>query len=70
VVGQQISPDPSGNTQPNAVAINAGNNLPGNGPTLWGRFISTGIGKGLTAAVILAAIVLVFRQFNKRLVVR
>lgn len=42
VVGQQVSPDPSGNTQSTTAASNNPTDvqpatLPGNGPTLWGR---------------------------------
>ncbi len=70
VVGQQISPDPATNTQASAPAVNSSDNLPGNGPTLWGRFISTGIGKVLAIVFVAGALVLILRQFNKRLIVR
>lgn len=69
VVGQQITPDPSGNTEGTAtttVTPTDGNtSLPGNGPTLWGRFISTIPGKLVASAVILAAIFLVIRQMRR-----
>ncbi|HEX3569118.1 MAG TPA: sortase [Candidatus Saccharimonadales bacterium] len=40
VWGEQISPDPSGNTQGTpAVTTAAATQLPSNGPTLWSRFI-------------------------------
>jgi sortase A len=72
VVGQQISPDPSGNTKATTpdTAANPADTLPGNGPTLWGRFISTGIGKAITVVIILGACLLAFRQFNKRLTIQ
>jgi LPXTG-site transpeptidase (sortase) family protein len=68
VVGQQISPDPTANTKaaaaPTATTDNTPTSLPGNGPTLWGRFISTVIGKTVTAALLIAALVLVIRWMN------
>lgn len=72
VVGQQISPDPSANTAAAASTAassspDASTTLPGNGPTLWGRFISTGIGKAFVVLAILAAFVGIFRQLNKKL---
>lgn len=74
VVGQQISPDPTNNTvtvTPDAAAATtAGTSLPGNGPTLWGRFISTGVGKAVVVIVILGACLAAFRQFNKHLTVQ
>lgn len=48
VVGQQISPDPSGNTQVTATTTGtqaAPTALPNDGPTLWSRFIKTTAGK-------------------------
>jgi LPXTG-site transpeptidase (sortase) family protein len=68
VVGQQISPDPSGNSQAAAPASTAGappNTLPGNGPTLWGRFISTGPGKAVVVIILLAACLLTLRWLHK-----
>ncbi|MGH7194105.1 MAG: sortase, partial [Candidatus Saccharimonadales bacterium] len=56
VVGQQISPDPAGNSKsPVPASTNVPVALPGNGPTLWGRFISTTLGKLITIAVIAGA---------------
>lgn len=71
VVGQQISPDPSGNTQATtpAATTTTPTSLPGNGPTLWGRFISTGAGKGTAAIIVLAACVFAFRRATKHLMV-
>lgn len=74
VVGQQISPDPSGNSQaaaPDPAGTQAtGTSLPGNGPTLWGRFISTAAGKAIVTVILLAVIVAGVRLFNKRLTVQ
>jgi sortase A len=70
VVGQQISPDPSNNTQAATTTVNPTDNLPGNGPTLWGRFISTGAGKAVTVIFIIATLLVAVRQLNKRLIVR
>lgn len=72
VVGQQITPDPAGNTKADtpSASADAGATLPGNGPTLWGRFIGTGIGKAITVIVILATCLWVFRKLNKYLTVQ
>jgi len=69
VVGEQVSPDPSANTQAEAVDATAGSALPGNGPTLWGRFIATGVGKAMVVIVIIAGCLAVFRGLSKRLTV-
>ena len=58
VVGQQISPDPSGNSAaPASTTTTTGTptNLPGNGPSLWSRFIGSFIGKLVACAFVLAA---------------
>ena len=55
VVGDQISPDPATNTAGATTAsgnTDAGFSLPGNGPTLWGRWWGTGYGKTVTALTI------------------
>jgi LPXTG-site transpeptidase (sortase) family protein len=73
VVGQQISPDPSGNSKADAQGTSAATNpnaLPGNGPTLWGRFISTSIGKVMVVIAVGGACLAAFRQFNKQLSVQ
>lgn len=67
VVGQQISPDPSGNTKPSAITPVQPAALPGNGPTLWGRFISTLIGKIITLVVLLAVGWYAIRWVNRRI---
>jgi LPXTG-site transpeptidase (sortase) family protein len=67
VVGQQVSPDPSGNTETAAQSSNtnaAPVALPGNGPTLWGRFISTGLGKATVIVIVLGACLFAFRRLN------
>jgi len=68
VVGQQISPDPSGNT---TAAVSASTpaqpaSLPGNGPTLWTRFIGTFAGKAITVIVLGLGGLLVIRWATKR----
>jgi LPXTG-site transpeptidase (sortase) family protein len=69
IVGQQISPDPTGNTTPAAAATptaaSAPTSLPGNGPTLWSRYISTSTGKAVTGIVLVAAFGLTVRWINK-----
>jgi LPXTG-site transpeptidase (sortase) family protein len=68
VVGQQISPDPSGNTvaSTKAAAPAAPVSLPGNGPTLWARFVNTFIGKIIVVIVVGLGVLLVVRWSNKR----
>lgn len=67
VVGEQISPDPSGNVVPAASATlgQASVKLPGNGPTLGGKVLRSGLGKTIGSIVILGAIVYVLRWVNK-----
>ncbi len=69
VVGQQISPDPAGNTQSNTpeTSSSAPANLPGNGPTLWTRFIRTTTGKAISVAILVVAFALTIRWLNKPL---
>lgn len=53
VVGQQISPDPSTNAQVASSATPpAPADLPGNGPTLWSRFIGTAVGKIMAVGLV------------------
>jgi LPXTG-site transpeptidase (sortase) family protein len=67
IVGQQISPNPTANTQTTAAAATtAPAALPGNGPTLWTRFVSTLIGKIVTVLIGGAVVVFGFRWFNKQ----
>ncbi len=64
VVGQQISPDPAGNAASTASGATTvgGTNLPGNGPTLWTRFIRTGAGKVITVGTIIFMLVAIGRR--------
>lgn len=72
VVGQQISPDPSGNTKitaegaPTSASPTA---LPGNGPTLWGRLMSTVAGKAIVLVGLVGVALAAFIRFGKQLVV-
>lgn len=67
VVGQQISPDPAGNvavvrpTTPVATTTA----LPGNGPTLFGRLMSTAIGKTIGVAFVIIAFIVTVRWVTK-----
>ncbi|HET7059839.1 MAG TPA: class E sortase [Candidatus Saccharimonadales bacterium] len=63
VVGQQISPDPSANSQAstNSAGTATSTNLPGNGPTLLTRFMRTAIGKLIVAGVVIAALLVIGR---------
>lgn len=70
VVGEQVSPDPSTNSESTSspeVASNSGapNSLPGNGPTLWARYIRTTAGKVVTVAILLACFVAAIRWLNR-----
>lgn len=69
VVGQQISPDPAGDTQSTAspAASSAPTSLPGNGPTLWGRVVSTTIGKVILVVIIGVGGLLIARWTNRRI---
>ncbi|MFI5270506.1 MAG: sortase [Candidatus Saccharimonadales bacterium] len=68
VVGQQISPDPAtdtqGTTQTSATSLP--NQLPGNGQTLWGRFVSSAIGKLIVAFVIIGGVIYLAQYFYKK----
>jgi LPXTG-site transpeptidase (sortase) family protein len=66
VVGQQISPDPASNVAATTPTTKqAASFLPGNGPTLFGRFLRSTIGKIISVAVILVAFIAVIRWINK-----
>jgi sortase A len=66
VVGKQISPDPAGNTKAKSIAIapTTPDELPGNGPTLLGRFIRSPAGKAISVIVLLATFFGTVRWIN------
>ncbi len=66
VVGQQISPDPGGNTKPVETGITPAKpkTLVGNGPTLWARYIHTWAGKLVTLTVLVVLFLVVTRSLN------
>ncbi len=67
VVGDQISPSPTGDSAPTPT-ISASTNvtqLPSNGPTLWQRYISTIWGKIVTGAIVLGVIYLIWRWYSR-----
>jgi LPXTG-site transpeptidase (sortase) family protein len=69
IVGQQISPDPSGNTAATTTAApvtSTAQTLPGNGQTLWSRFIQTAAGKTITVVVCVGAGLYFLRRLNHR----
>lgn len=68
VVGEQISPGPEGNTESAQAPISApatqpvsNTELPGNGPTLLGRMLNTGLGKTVAVIAVLIAIAVTLR---------
>ena len=70
VIGEQVSPSPTGNTQGSeqsggGSAIQTSESLPGNGQTLWGRLMSTALGKGIVIAIIAAAFIVTIRWVTK-----
>lgn len=77
VVGEQISPDPANNTPANNVsaseslsqaeidATEESSILPGNGPTLFTRYLRTPVGKLITVAILVAALITIIRWVNK-----
>ncbi|MEK7594024.1 MAG: sortase [Patescibacteria group bacterium] len=72
VVGEQISPDPSSNTEASApvsttTSASSPAALPGNGPTLWGRLTSTFVGKVIVGVILAGAILICVRWLNKRI---
>lgn len=74
VIGQQISPDPSGNAAAATNQLDQSNNtaanLPGNGPTLWTSIMRTAIGKLVLSAVLLGALILTLRWLRAPLRLR
>ena len=70
IVGQQISPDPTGNPTATTAASTtpataAPVSLPGNGPTLLSRVLKTIFGKATIVILIVAAILWVFRWMHR-----
>ncbi len=67
VSGDQISPNPIGDIapSPNVLVNNSVTQLPGNGPSLWHRFISTIWGKLLSALFIIGIIYVIWRWYSK-----
>lgn len=67
VVGQQISPDASGNSASQTVSTVTGTStsLPGNGPTLLGKFTRSGLGKVFIFILIAAALFVTARWVSK-----
>jgi hypothetical protein len=71
VVGQQISPDPTGNNQaakPAADAAAADSKpaaLPGNGPTLLGRLLSTTAGKLAFSTALIIVFLIIWRLMKR-----
>ncbi|MCL5112968.1 MAG: class E sortase [Patescibacteria group bacterium] len=67
VVGEQISPNISSNTQPSVIQnpITQTTHLPGNGPTLWDRFINSSIGKTILSILGIIIIIYIFRKISK-----
>jgi len=67
VIGQQISPTVGSDTQaPTTTVITTPKSLPGNGPTLWSRFISSDEGKVIVVMVALVAVIIIFRRTSKK----
>lgn len=67
VVGDQISPSPTGDSTPTPSITTASSvtQLPGNGPTLWHRYISTLWGKAVTALAVLGVAYYVWRWYSR-----
>ena len=69
VVGEQITPDPSKNTESGGSTVTATDSssteLPGNGPTLFGRFLSSTIGKIVVAGILFIGFIFTVRWLNK-----
>jgi LPXTG-site transpeptidase (sortase) family protein len=68
IVGQQISPDPSGNTAgatPLTATAPVSKTLPNDGPTLWARLSNTKVGKAVGVVILVGLLIGVFRWVNK-----
>jgi sortase A len=68
VIGQQISPVVSSDTQGAATIspTQAAKTLPNNGPSLWHRLISSTFGKGVIIVLAITGIIVIFRLTSKR----
>lgn len=67
VVGEQVSPDPTGNTAAAVTTTTPASGtttLPGNGPTLWSKYIGTAWGKIASVAVVALLIFVTFLWAN------
>lgn len=70
VVGEQISPDPATNSSSSGTTVaSAGSSdaasLPGNGPTLWSRYIGSPLGKVISVLLVVGAFIVLLRWLNK-----
>jgi LPXTG-site transpeptidase (sortase) family protein len=65
VVGQQISPSVSGNTVATTTATTAPTVLPGNGPSLWSRFIGSSWGKLVAVISVVGGAYWLIRKLDK-----
>lgn len=70
VVGDQISPNPSGNAKSDIAALasttDTNGQLPGNGQTLWGRFISQSISKVFLIILGVGAVLVLARRGSRK----
>lgn len=68
VIGQQISPVVSSDTQGTTTVspTESAKTLPDNGPSLWSRFISSDVGKAIVVIIVIGAIIAVFRTTSKK----
>jgi len=69
VVGQQISPTVSTDTQPATTALTSVQStkvLPSNGQTLGGRFISSSVGKVIVVLIAVVAVIFIFKRTSKK----
>lgn len=68
IVGEQISPDPSGNgaaPAPSQELQASSVSLPGKGPTLAGRLLDSGIGRTFAIIIVIGAIAVTLRWITK-----
>jgi LPXTG-site transpeptidase (sortase) family protein len=72
VVGQQISPDPAGNSEAAAPASTSSNStptaLPGNGPTLLGRLLRNTTGKLAFSAALIIVFLAIWRLMSRAMI--